>query len=711
MSKKYTIEIHYDEKFNKDHYYYIGGKVDEFDNCDPDCMSYFEIEDMLTLLNLDPKSEVYYRDLSNGNPVFIVSDNAATESEDNNGHIEALWGQVEDLDGDSVYAPSDELWSVHSSSDEEVDSNIRVTKYVVKRDLGIKPLEIGMKFACADDFRVALRDHAIKHKYDFRLQKNEKNRITAVCISKCGWRIHASKNSSDNTFQIKTYRSTHHCIPPETNRQVTSRYIAKHYINQFRVDPTWKNCGLSGLIEKDFETQVSRFKVSRAKAKALEMIKGNFKEQFIKIREYCELVMQTSPGNVCKVKTEIDRVKKGGQLLSAVGRDPNDSYYPIIFAVVEVESKATWQWFINELMAIIGPPYQLTFISDRQKGLVDVLDRLCENTNHRFCARHMYENFRKKFPYLKLKTEFLNASNAFTLEVFKNYMTNIKKMNNNAFEWLNRIPHHLWSKCGFTVDSKCDLNSNNMCESWNRQILEDEVDKLRLDSRKCHVQPTGPQLYEVDSNGENDAVDMTNRKCNFRVWEVTGIPCIHVAAVINSRRGNIEDYVSHYYQRETHLNIYAHIVKPLCLRKILNIEGYPPILPPLREKPKMGRPTKQRIKSAEELRDIKAKKAASGKLNFQVRRGKCKMEGHNVRSCKNDVAPSKPPRSKGGRLLLKRTGLFVGESSSGGGARSVRAKGHATVQQEVTYVSQSETLGIDPTLATQESMDNGQWLN
>ncbi|XP_059639507.1 uncharacterized protein LOC132281859 [Cornus florida] len=395
-----------------------------------------------------------------------------------------------------------------------------------------------------------------------------------------------------------------------------------------------------------------------------------------------------------------------GQLLSAVGRDPNDSYYPIAFAVVDVESKVTWQWFINELMAIIGPPYQLTFISDRQKGSVDVLDRLCENTDHRFCVRHMYENFRKKFLCLRLKTEFLNASNGFTLEVFKNHMTNIKKMNNDAFEWLNRIPHHLWSKCGFIVDSKCNLNSNNMCEFWNRQILEamskpliymfemirrcllkrcnnkreymedqhgllrpkvqDEVDKLRLKSRKCRVQPAGPQLYEVDSNGENDAVDMANIKCSYRVWEVTGIPCIHATAVINSRRGNIEDYVSHYYHMETHLNIYAHIVKSLCLRKILNIERYLQILPPLREKPKMGRPIKQRIKSAEELRDIKAKKVGFGKWNFQVRCGKCKMEGHNVGSCKNDAALPKPPRGKGGRPSLKRTGMFVGESSSGG---------------------------------------------
>ena len=39
-----------------------------------------------------------------------------------------------------------------------------------------------------------------------------------------------------------------------------------------------------------------------------------------------------------------------GQLLSAVGRDANNHLYPIAWAVVTVESKATWKWFLENLM-------------------------------------------------------------------------------------------------------------------------------------------------------------------------------------------------------------------------------------------------------------------------------------------------------------------------------------------------------------------------
>jgi len=58
--------------------------------------------------------------------------------------------------------------------------------------------------------------------------------------------------------------------------------------------------------------------------------------------------------------------KYGGQLLIAVGRDPNDQYLSIAFAVVETESKETWRWFLTNLLDDIGDS-RWTFISDQQK--------------------------------------------------------------------------------------------------------------------------------------------------------------------------------------------------------------------------------------------------------------------------------------------------------------------------------------------------------
>nr|KYP72114.1 hypothetical protein KK1_004696 [Cajanus cajan] len=44
----------------------------------------------------------------------------------------------------------------------------------------------------------------------------------------------------------------------------------------------------------------------------------------------------------------------GGQILAAVGKDPNELMLPICFAVVEGETKDSWEWFLQLLIADLG---------------------------------------------------------------------------------------------------------------------------------------------------------------------------------------------------------------------------------------------------------------------------------------------------------------------------------------------------------------------
>ena len=66
----------------------------------------------------------------------------------------------------------------------------------------------------------------------------------------------------------------------------------------------------------------------------------------------------------CHIKT-----KYGGQLLTAVGMDPNDCIFPVAFTVVEVEDTSTWSWFLTTLKQDLGivntEPW--TIMSDKQK--------------------------------------------------------------------------------------------------------------------------------------------------------------------------------------------------------------------------------------------------------------------------------------------------------------------------------------------------------
>ena len=56
-------------------------------------------------------------------------------------------------------------------------------------------------------------------------------------------------------------------------------------------------------------------------------------------------------------------------MLSAIGRDANNHIYPIAWAVVSVESKETWKWFIDLLIEDLGMGvgHVLILISDQYK--------------------------------------------------------------------------------------------------------------------------------------------------------------------------------------------------------------------------------------------------------------------------------------------------------------------------------------------------------
>ena len=68
-----------------------------------------------------------------------------------------------------------------------------------------------------------------------------------------------------------------------------------------------------------------------------------------------------------------------GQVLFAVGIDGNNQMFAIAYAIVELECKDSWSWFINLLMkdlAIVNT-HSWTFITDKQKVTIFFLLFFC----------------------------------------------------------------------------------------------------------------------------------------------------------------------------------------------------------------------------------------------------------------------------------------------------------------------------------------------
>jgi len=63
------------------------------------------------------------------------------------------------------------------------------------------------------------------------------------------------------------------------------------------------------------------------------------------------------------------------------------------------------------------------------------------------------------------------AAKATYYQGWETNMEELKKVNQEAAEWLHAIPRNSWCKHAFSEYSRCDVLMNNLSESFNSTIL------------------------------------------------------------------------------------------------------------------------------------------------------------------------------------------------------------------------------------------------
>ncbi|XP_058217368.1 uncharacterized protein LOC131328440 [Rhododendron vialii] len=265
------------------------------------------------------------------------------------------------------------------------------------------------------------------------------------------------------------------------------------------------------IVRREWLLNVSETKVYRAKRKALELIQGDHRVQYVRLWDYCEIVRIQNPGSTAKLKVDrplpnegpvfkrmfISYVAQlrgflaacrpiigldacflkgpfGGQLMHATAKDANNQMFPLAFAVVEAEAKESWTWFLESLMDMIGNPEEMgwCFISDRQKGLTQTFAQLYPNVEHRYCMRYMYSNFSKVYKGKEWKDLMWRAASVYTILEFKQAMEAIKAIDVEAYKYLMSEQPSTWARCMHGTRSKCNRMDNNTSEAFNRAIKD-----------------------------------------------------------------------------------------------------------------------------------------------------------------------------------------------------------------------------------------------
>jgi hypothetical protein len=251
-------------------------------------------------------------------------------------------------------------------------------------------------------------------------------------------------------------------------------------------------------------------------------------------------------------------------------------------------------------------------------------------------------------------------------------MGRIEEKDPDALGWLDENHPFIWSRSKFSQDCKVDYINNNPSECFNSwvpktkdfQVIEmhDKIRQMfikkmvlrakiarnmsgnitpavinhlnaKTQTIKDHeVLICGAGTAEVTVNRFRHAVNLEQKRCICRAWQVTGKPCTHALAFIArlSRKVHMDEFVHDYFFVDRFKKAYEGTFNPMTSKdNWQHVDlGYKIKKPLLRGKP--GRPRITRIKSYDEAGTSKKRKPCS----------ECNEPGHIAKYCQGGPTTS-----------------------------------------------------------------------
>ncbi|XP_052108715.1 uncharacterized protein LOC127741122 [Arachis duranensis] len=477
-------------------------------------------------------------------------------------------------------------------------------QYNAKTKFGNLKFEVSMTFKSKAEFIQATRDYTIQWGRNILFTKNDRVRVRAVCKSDdCPWVVYCACNSKDLSWQIKTLVDNHTCPRKRKNRAATQTWTLSKLVPKLRKHPTMKHREVYDWFVRKCNVYLNSTCITRALKAARKIVEGDKIAQYGLVWDYANELLTSNPGSRVQVGVIpmpespplfdrfyvcLDACKRGfkagcrpligldgaflktlhgGQILTACGQDANNHIFVIAYAIVNVENKDNWQWFLELLHSDLGDyrEHKWCFISDMQKGLIPAVQEVFPRVHHRFCVWHLWRNFSKQWGSCELKDLVWECARSRTTSEFDRNMKRVKLINEKAWQYLDKWPKEAWTKAHFSEVLKVDNICNNACESFNAKIKHDRskpiltlaeevrriimksmvdnrkklqnyqgilppVQQSRLEAMTVLSRHWAPQwsgdekeeLYEVHGWPTNIVVDLGKHTCTCRFWQLIG---------------------------------------------------------------------------------------------------------------------------------------------------------------------------------------------
>ncbi|XP_078438200.1 uncharacterized protein LOC144708658 [Wolffia australiana] len=568
-----------------------------------------------------------------------------------------------------------------------------------------------MTFESGSQFKAAVKNYAICNGFNVRFERSTENIVEVVCQKHCPWTIYASWGPTREAFVIKSLNDEHMCYTDPTNIHADYCWIAEHFLETIRMDMNYKVVDMLRELQEKYGIIVSRPTCYNASSLARKMLQGSLNEQYHMLPCYVAELQKVNINSTFQLEVENDihhsfarfkrlyicleslvrgflegcrpvigldgcflKTELKGQLFNAVGRDGNNQMFPIAWAVVEGKNQTSWTWFISLLIRDLGivDGYGWTIVSDQQEGLENAVAGLLPNAEHRNCARHIYENWRKKGHSTNiLRNLFWKAVKCTKREGFQSVIRQMKTLKAEAAQDLLEVGVQNFCRAFISDKPKCEVIDNNMSECFNsfilpsrskpvidmleymrmaimerkvknREIFSESADSLcprirwvlednRLKCRACRVIHVGHLKFEVSTRGEGYVIDLRAHHCTCRYWAITGIPCPHSIACIHFIRADPANYVNEWLRRDSYQLAYTYGIPPMNGKNMWGGNEGSYLFPPMAKK-QPGRPKHTRRTNVSEASPGGLRLTKKG---VQMHCSLYNQGGHNRKTCNN----------------------------------------------------------------------------
>ncbi|XP_050915003.1 uncharacterized protein LOC127129948 [Lathyrus oleraceus] len=222
-------------------------------------------------------------------------------------------------------------------------------------------IEEGMEFENKEACVIALQHWHIKRSLDYSVTKSDNVRYIIKCKNfACKFKCMVSLCKGNSKWKIGKLGGPHTCTTTsmsQDHRKLNSEMISKSIIELVNRDASLNMKVIIAHVVEKYRYIIMYKKAWIAKCKAIESLYGNWETSYNDLPQWM-LVDET---------WLYGKYKR--TMLMVVAHDGNENIFPIVFALVEGETKDAWSFFLRNLRIHITPQVNMCLISDTHESI------------------------------------------------------------------------------------------------------------------------------------------------------------------------------------------------------------------------------------------------------------------------------------------------------------------------------------------------------